>query len=216
MASLRKAKKQAKKEGRIFIDPTKERKQLIRSVKENVLETNRRLRRLDRKGFYNSFSSKKLFDRLDSGKIHTLQKVNGKVIGVTTDFKRLNMTDLTAIQRATDKFLKSATSTVSKTQRVIKQTKDSMFKTLKIKDDSLTMEDIETYYEMLGNNDFDYFNEKLGASEMWGLIDDAVDMDLKRKDKDKFLSMLNRYIDVSDKDVRKRALNLFDKYVIGG
>ena len=72
---MRKSKKQAKKEGRIFIDPTKERKELTRDINQLIKQTNKNLRSLNKKGFYNSFSSKKLFERL-RGKVNALMKEN--------------------------------------------------------------------------------------------------------------------------------------------
>ena len=81
----RKAKKQAKKEGRVFVEPEKlKRRRLAKQVQEQVNIVNKRLRRLDRKGFYNSFSSKKLFERLDTSKFNALQRINGKVVGILT------------------------------------------------------------------------------------------------------------------------------------
>lgn len=208
MASLRKAKKQAKKEGRVFVDPTAKRKKMIRELKLQIQETNRRLRALDRKGFYNSFSSKKLFDRL-GGKIGGLEKIGSKVIGVKIN-KNMNITDLTAVSRATRNFLASATSTPQKTKQVIERTKQSMYRTLKIKDDKLTMQDIETYYSMLGDKDFEYFAEQYGASEVWALIDDAVEQDLNEN---QFLKAFSRAISINDIDARKHAIALFNKYV---
>lgn len=209
MASLRKAKKQAKKEGRIFIDPTKEKKNLLRSVNEQVKLTNKRLKQLDNKSFYNSFSSKKLFERLDNGKISALNKQNGKVIGINVS-KKMNITQLTMIQKATKNFLGSATSSPYKIGRVIKNTKKSMFQTLKIKNDDLTMEDIESYYEMLGDKDFDTFNDKIGASEMWAIIDESIDAG---DNQNQFLKRLTSHIALNDVDLRKKAINLFNKYV---
>ena len=209
MASLRKAKKQAKKEGRIFIDPTKEKKTLLRNVNAQVKETNKRLRQLDRKGFYNSFASRKLFERLGSGKLNALEKQGKKIIGIKVK-KSLSITDLTAISRATRNFLQSSTSTPYKTKRVIKDTKKSMFKTLKIKNDDLTMEDIESYYEMLGDKDFDSFNELIGASEMWAIIDESIDAGDNRN---QFLKRLTSHITLNDVDLRKKAINIFNKYV---
>ena len=209
MASLRKAKKQAKKEGRVFIDPTKEKKQLLRSVNEQVRETNKRLRQLDKKGFYGSFSSRKLFDRLGGGKINALEKVNGKVVGVKVN-KKMNVTELTAINKATKNFLRSETSTPYKIGKVVKNTKKAMLKTLKTKNDDLTMEDIEFYYSMLGDSDFDYFADKIGSSDLWAIIDDAVD---RGDSEEQFIARLGRYISTNDADVKKKAINLFNKYV---
>lgn len=209
MASLRKAKKQAKKEGRVFVDPTKERKKLMREVTEQVRETNKRLRQLDRKGLYNTFSSKKLFERLGSGKLNALEKMGNKIAGIKVR-KKMTATELTAILKATSNFLKSATSSPYKTKKVIRETKKSMFKTLKIKDTKLTMEDIENYYNMLGDKDFDSFNEKIGASEMWAVIDDSIEAG---DNQNQFLSRLSSLITLNDVDLKKKAINIFNKYV---
>ena len=209
MASLRKAKKIAKKLGIDFVDPTKEKKKLLRVLKSQVKLTNKRLRQLDRKGFYNSFSSKKLFERLGTGKINALEKLGEKVVGIKIK-KNINMTEINAILRATGMFLRSATSSPFKTRQVIKKTKDSMFKTLKIKDDSLTMEDIEDYYNMLGDKDFDYFNDKVGASELWAVIEDAIE---SGDNQNQFLKRMNTLISLNDSDLVKKAINLFNKYV---
>lgn len=209
MASLRKAKKQAKKEGRIFIDPTKEKKDLLRIVNAQVKETNKRLRQLDRKGFYNSFSSKKLFERLGSGRINALEKSGDKITGIKVK-KNLTVTDLTAISKATRNFLNSSTSSPFKTKRLIRETKKSMFKTLKMKNDKLTMEDIETYYDMLGTEDFDYFADKYGSSEVWAVIEEAKEAG---DNQNEFLKRFNTVITLNDVDVKRKAINLFNKYV---
>ena len=79
MASLRKAKKQAKKEGRIFIDPTKEKKQLLRDVNQLIKQTNKSLRQLDRK-VLKEMSSKIFFLRL--------KKINLKIFWENTFINR--------------------------------------------------------------------------------------------------------------------------------
>lgn len=207
MASLRRAKKQAKKEGRVFVDPTKERKQLLRSINEQIRATNKNLRALDRKGFYNSFSSKKLFDSLgDKG---ALKKVNNRIVGVQVN-KKMSMTQLTAIQKATKTFLNSASSTPFKTKNLINRTKKAMFSTLKMKDDNLTREDIELYYKILGDKDFDLYSDKELSSEVWSLFEDSKE---KKYNENVFMKRLNEIIYINnDKDLVKQAKRLYKKY----
>ena len=210
MASLRKAKKQAKKEERVFVEPEKlKRRRLAKQVQQQVNIVNKRLRRLDRKGFYNSFSSKKLFDRLDTSKFNALQKINGKVVGIKLR-DDMTITDLNAVSRASRNFLASATSTPERLQRIIKKTKDSMYRTLKVKDDKLTMDDIEDYYNMLDDPDFDFYNEKIGASSTWRTIEDAVEHNDKQNE---FINRMNNLITIKDKDMLERVIRLFNKYV---
>lgn len=210
MASLRKAKKQAKKEGRVFTEPEKlKRRSLAKQVEKQVSLVNKRLRRLDKRGFYNSFSSKKLFERLGGEKFNALQKINGKVVGIKIR-DDMSITQLNAVSRASRNFLASATSTPDRINRVIKKTKESMFRTLKIKDDNLTMEDIESYYDMLGDKDFDYYNEKFGASTVWSVIEDAIEAD---DDQQAFIKRMNGLLTLNDKEMTDRVIRLFNKYV---
>lgn len=213
MASLRKAKKQAKKEGRKFENP-KVNKELKAKAMENIEKANKRLRSLDRSGNYNSFSSKKLFERLGSKKLNALnksKKVNrGKVLSIKLR-KNMTNTDLTAVIKATDQFLKSATSTTKGINKVIEKTKKSMYETLKAENKDITKEEIEAYYDMLGDKDFDYFNDKIGASEMWSILEDATEAGDNKND---FIKRLNNYITLGDEDVKNKALGLFNKYVL--
>lgn len=216
MASLRKAKKKAKKEGRVF-NPSNVKAELLDRARKSIEETNKRLRSLDRAGEYNTFASKKLFERLGSGKLNILKKARkinrGKVLGLKLNLG-LNNTDLTAIIKATAQFLKSATSTTKGINIVAEKTKKSMYETLKIQGKDITMQDIEDYYDMLGDRDFDYFNDKVGASEMWVVIEDAVEHEDSAT---RFLKRLNdmSIIDaMTDQDAKERALRLYTKYVL--
>lgn len=210
MASLRKAKKQAKKEGRVFVEPEKlKRRRLVKEVERQVSIVNNRLRRLDKKGFYNSFSSKKLFERLGGDKYNALQKINGKIVGIKIR-DDMTITQLNAVSRASRNFLASATSTPDRLSRIIKKTKDSMYKTLKLKDDDLTMKDIEDYYEMLGDKDFDYYNDKFGASTVWATIEDAIEAN---DDQQAFIKRMNNLLTLNDKEMTDRVIRLFNKYV---
>lgn len=211
MASLRKLKKQAKKEGRVFVLPEKvKRRRLVKKVESQVKIVNQRLKRLDKKGFYNSFSSKKLFERLGGDKYNALQKINGKVVGIKIR-DDMNITQLNAISRACRNFLASATSTPDRLQRVIKKTKDSMYKTLKLDPKhKFDMEDVENFYEMLGDKDFDYFNEKIGASSMWAAIDDAI---INNDEESDFIDRINNMISLNDEDVLLKVVRIFNKYI---
>ena len=212
MASLRRAKKEAKKRGEIFLNPKKqytEKEILRKSVESNVKETNKRLKELDQKGYYNSWASKKLFDRLD-GKVGALQKTKlGKVskVKVTSD---MNITQLTAVNRATKTFLQSETSTVKGIESVESRTKKSMYNTLKLKDNEITKDDIDVYYSMLSDPDFNYFADKYGSSDIWALIEEAKEYE---DSQEVFLRRFDTLITLNDEDVRQKAINLYNKYV---
>lgn len=216
MASIRKAKKQAKKEGRVFINPNRA-TSLYKQVQREIKEVNKRLRALEKSGNYNSYSSKKLFERLGSKKLNVLnksKKVNkGHVLGIKLR-KNMTNTDLAAVSKASNQFLRSATSTPKKLKKVVEQTKKSMYETLKAQGKDITKEDIEAYYEMLGDKDFDYFSDKVGASSMWAAIEDAIE---EEDTQDQFIKRLNNMnlINVmTDQDAKAKAIRLYEKYIL--
>lgn len=207
MASIRKAKKMG-----TYV-PKKVDKQLYQETREMVEKVNKRLRNLERGGNYNSYASKKLFTRLDAKSMGVLQKTRkGKHITSVKLTKQLTNTDLHAIQKASKQFLSSATSSSRGIENVSNRTKESMYKTLKIDPNmKITKEDVETYYEMLGNKDFDFFNEKIGASAMWGLMEDAKEMDATEN---QWLKIIENHGMSIDEDVRAKALRLYDRYIL--
>ena len=205
MASIRKAKKLG-----IYKAPkyTKERAKLIADTRKLVSEANRRLKGLNQAGYKGTWASKKLADRLDTKILNAWTK-QGKI----KVNKILTNTQLKAIQKATQQFMTSQTSKVSGIKKVKESTLDSLRATLS-KDIELDEMDVETAYEMLSNKDFDYFNnaDRIGASTMWALIEDAKEYD---QSEDTFISrLLNMYDSSNDLDAIERAKRLYDRYIL--
>lgn len=207
MASIRKAKKMGvyKK-----VDYNKD---LYRKVKEQVDKANARLRSLEKSGDYYSYASKKLFDRLDTQTLKVLSRYRkgGKISRINLT-RSLTNTQLIAIEKATKQFLVSQTSTPKGIRKVQDSTIKSIQTTLSEEDAlKVTEADAEFYYKMLGDNDFDYFSDKIGASTLWTLIDSAVD---GGETESQWISTLSRYINFSeDADVREKAISLYNKYI---
>ena len=205
MASIRKAKKLG-----IYKAPkyTKERAKLIADTRKLVSDANRRLKGLNQAGYKGTWASKKLADRLDTKVLNAWTK-QGKI----KVNKVLTNTQLKAIQKATQQFMSSQTSKVSGIKKVKESTLDSLRATLS-KDIELDEMDVETAYEMLSNKDFDYFNnaDRVGASTMWALIEDAKEYD---QTEDTFISrLLNMYDSSNDLDAIERAKRLYDRYIL--
>lgn len=205
MASIRKAKKLG-----IYKAPkyTKERAKLIADTRKLVSDANRRLKGLNQAGYKGTWASKKLADRLDTKILNAWTK-QGKI----KVNKILTNTQLKAIQKATQQFMTSQTSKVSGIKKVKESTLDSLRATLS-KDIELDEMDVESAYEMLSNKDFDYFNnaDRIGASTMWALIEDAKEYD---QSEDTFISrLLNMYDSSNDLDAIERAKRLYDRYIL--
>ena len=205
MASIRKAKKLG-----IYKTPkyTKDRAKLMSETRALVDKANRRLKGLKNVGYDKTYASKKLVKRLDTKNLKAITK-NGKI----KINKTLSNTQLKAIQKATRQFLESKTSTIKGIRDVKRSTLESLRATLS-KDVNLTELEIEDAYDMLSNKDFDYFNkeDRIGASTMWALIEDAIEEDKSEED---FVSSLFNIMDFSnDIDAIEKAKRLYDKYVL--
>lgn len=205
MVSIRKAKKLG-----IYKIPknTKDRARILKNTRELVSLANRRLKGLNNAGYKGTWASKKLSARLDT-KILKAWTKQGKI----KINKNLTNTQLKAIEKAIQQFLTSQTSKVSGIRKVKESTLDSLRATLS-SDTTLDEIDVETAYEMLSNKDFDYFNnaDRVGASTMWALIEDAKEYN---QSEDTFVNrLLNMYNSSNDLDARERAKRLYDRYIL--
>lgn len=205
MTSIRKAKKLG-----IYKVPksSKERIQLMNETRDLVSQVNRRLKGLNQAGYKGTWASKKLSNRLNSKKLKSWDKTGKIKLN-----KNLTNTQLIAIQKASRQFLESKTSTLKGIKSVSDATKDSLRSTLS-KDVQLKDVDVESAYEMLGNKDFDYFNDmdRIGASTMWALIEDAKEYN---QSENTFIRNLQNIWDFSnDLDAVEKARRLYDNYVL--
>lgn len=204
MASIRKAKKLG-----IYNPPkyTKERAKLMAETRKKVDQANKRLKGLNNAGYKGTWASKKLANRIDTKTLKAWSK-QGKI----KLNRNLTNTQLTAIQKATKQFLKSKTSTI----KGIRDTESATIKSIQatLSDEKrglVSKEDAEFYYDMLGEDDFDYFADKIGASTVWMLIDEAIENNDSEND---WISRLGGHITLNDLDIRDRAIRLYNKYIL--
>lgn len=203
MASIRKAKKLGTYKK---IPYTRERAKLMAETRKLVDEANRRLKGLNNAGYRGTWASKKLINRIDTKTLKAWDKTGKIKVN-----KNLTSTQLKAIQKATEQFLASKTSRIKGIEETKKATINSIKETLSEENrERVTEEDAEFYYDMLGDDDFDYFADKIGASTLWQLIDEAIEMN---DTEDSWLNRLGNYITLNDLDIRDRAIRLYNKYV---
>lgn len=213
MTSIRKAKKLG------IYKPKKVDAVLYRDVMKQVGETNKRLRQLQNKGEFNTWASKKLFNRLDDKNLSILKYNRGNRSKKRKDYyytiklnKNLTNTNLLDIQKSTRQFLVSKTSTLKGIEDVKRRTIKSIKDTLNEKDGKkVTQEDAEFYYDLLDNKDFDSFVDKIGASSMWNLVDTSIN---KKDSEENWINRLEMYaMTMNDTQMRTRAENLYKKYI---
>lgn len=195
------ARKRIKGRSRV---PTPESK-LLRSIEM----TNRKLNRLDSAGLYGSYASKKL--------LRTIQKEprvkynRGKRAKVTVNVKKLNASQIRYYQKVFTSFLESKTSSAFGIKDAESRTRAKLKESLsEIRDEDLTEQDVEDFYTLVEDNDFRYFADKIGDSDIYILVNEAKSRDLKKRP---FYEMLKQYMTVNTKEARDSARRLYEKYV---
>lgn len=196
------------------IVPTKEVKKQLQYEKDykiaqkQVQKVNARIKSLERKYTKGkgTWSVKLLRDRLDSQKYGAWKNNRVKID------KNMTRTQLIGIQRATSQFLASKTSTKEGVNEVREQTKESLYKTLKLQDDELTMSDIDDFYAILGDSDARPFLkiDSMGASALEVAITDAVSYN---DSEEQFIERLETFMTIADSEIREKAKRLYKKYV---
>ena len=171
-----------------------------------VKQANAKITKLNQAGYKSgTWASKKLNNRLQTDKYGAWHRGKIKINPNMTE------TQLLGVRKSINQFLASKTSTPKGITKVKSKTLKSLAQTLSEDDGKkLTSEDAEFYYDMLGEHDFDFFADKIGASTLWICIDEAIE---KGDTEDKWIKRLSNYITLNDEDYRERAIRLYDKYV---
>lgn len=180
---------------------------LERETRRLVNKANARLDSLQRRYKSGTWASKKLANRLSSNKMKMWSR--GKIkMG-----SNLTKTQMIGLNKAINQFLASATSTKKGIKKTREKTIESLQATLSTEDDEMSFEDAESFYEMFGDNDFNYIRDYVPASTLQACIEDAIEESDSEND---FIKRLEDYSDVSfnDLDMRDRAKSLFEKYVL--
>lgn len=181
---------------------------LERETRKLVNKANARLDSLQRRYKSGTWASKKLANRLSSNKMRMWSK-SGKIkIG-----KNPTKSQLLAVNKAVDQFLKSSTSTKKGINEVRKKTIESLRGTLSTEDEEMSYEDAEKFYEMFGEDNFSNIADKIGASALQAVIEDAIEENDSEND---FIKRLEIYggMSMNDLDIRSSAKVLYDKYVL--
>lgn len=190
------------------LSTTQSTNKLEKETRKLVSKANARLDALQRRFKSGTWASKKLANRLSAGKLKMWSR-QGKI----KLNKRMTNTQLLAVNKAVNQFLKSKTSTKQGISDVRERTIETLRRTLSDEVEELTYDEAETYYEMFGDNDFDTLADKIPSSALQNIIIDAIDEDDSLND---FIQRLEDYsgLSMNDLDLRERANRLYEKYVL--
>ena len=202
-------KRQARKKSLTArLSTTKSSDRLERETRKLVNKANARLDSLRRRYKSGTWASKKLANRLSSNKMNMWSKQGKIKLG-----KNPTKAQMIGLNKAINQFLSSATSTKKGIKSVRQKTIESLRGTLSIEDKEMSFEDVEKFYEMFGEDNFSNIADKIGASALQAVIEDAIEENDSSND---FMKRLETYagLSMNDLDLRESAKVLFEKYVL--
>ena len=190
------------------LSTTRDSQKLERETRKLVNKANARLDSLQRRYRSGTWATKKLANRLSSNKMKMWSKQGKIKLG-----KNPNRQQLLAVNKAVNQFLKSQTSTKKGISRIRQKTIESLRGTLSTEDKEMSYEDAEKFYEMFGEDNFSNIADKIGASALQAVIEDAIEENDSSND---FIKRLETYagLSMNDLDLRESANVLFEKYVL--
>lgn len=181
---------------------------LEKETRKLVSKANARLDSLQRRYKSGTFASKKLANRLSSNKMKMWSKQGKIKLG-----KKPNRQQLLAVNKAVNQFLKSQTSTKKGISKTIQKTIESLRSRLSTEDKEMSYEDASKFYEMFGEDNFSNIADKIGASALQAVIEDAIEENDSSSD---FIKRIETYagLSMNDLDIRESANVLYEKYVL--
>ena len=182
------------------IEQTPDEAILYRDLQKLVKRANRRLLRIEREtGEKGTFASKQLYDYLDSSNLKAVTK-KGRI----SLKKGYNVTQMQAIKKATEQYLKEPTSTV----RGVRRYKE---KVSKESGKPLDYNQANTIFQARKN--YTWIYDYLTPSEFWSIANVCREANWSVE---KFIDEISSYIDeVVDKDLRFSLIQLYN-YVMSG
>lgn len=174
-------------------------------------KVNKRLNRLDKGNVYGRYSSRKLLQFVNAEK-NILYSRKGKNKIKIRNMGKLTDSEKRLYQKQMERFLKSPTSSVQGVQKVKEDAMRKVKSTLSAETGvKLTDDDIEDFYNLINNNDdYKYLADQIPPSELYILMQHVKQNDGTADD---FISLLENYITVNNKNVRDRATRLITKFM---
>ena len=173
---------------------------------------NRKLMILERNRMLNTYSSKKLINRIGRDNAITYDR-KSKTAKIKVNVYKLNTSQLRYYQKVFDSFLKSKTSTPIGITETRAKAKESMRESLgEIVDREATEEDVDDFYNIVMDEDYNMLADMIDPSEMYALVSAAKDNNMTE---DKFMTMVKNHITTNNEDTRNAAKRIYNKFIRG-
>lgn len=176
---------------------------LFKEIRKDVIRVNKRLTLLERKGYRSgTWSSKDLSTRLSTDILKAWKNRRVKISS------SMNITQLKAVQRALDKFLRAKTSTAKGIRSVKDSTIESLEENFDMEDVELDRQDYEDIYSLFSSEEWKDLTQKMYSSDLIALMVDAREYNYSENE---FLERLETLIELEDLDISNQAGRLYNK-----
>ena len=180
------------------------------SLYVSIERTNKKLRQLKKGGKLGHYASKDLLRQLQQDNRVIISRNKKNILTIKT--ANLKPADIRYYKRALDTFRKNKSSSVMGIADIETRKRATLKNTLsQLTDADITDQDVEDFYDLVDNEDYRYFADKVGDSLIYILIEEAKDKSLSEES---FISMLEKYMTINSKEAREKASRLYKKWVL--
>lgn len=179
----------------------------------NIEKTNKALNRLEKVRAYGKYSSRKILN-LANAPAFKYKRRSFKKFKLAERPSKLTKSEQLLYLKSFEKFLKSETSKISGIKKAETEVKERVKKSLgEIAEKKLTDEDVEDFYDMMYDSDFNHITNYISPSDEFALIQEAKEQDYTEDKFTKALAQISN-IDNPSEDFRNKAKKLYNKYVL--
>ena len=171
---------------------------------------NKKLVRLERANLGGTYASKQLLQSLQGRK--SVKVGSRKARNRIKVIRSLSVTEKKYVNKKLNQFIQAETSTPTGIKRKRAEVRENVLQGLsKLVDRELTKQDLDDFYDLVENEDFQGLADMIGDSEMYVLVDEAKQKNLKSPND--FTKLLNKHMTSNTKEVRDKATRLFNKFI---
>ena len=196
----------------------KQAERLVKQTQRNISEVNSKLQSLARKNqVKNVWATRVLNEKLDSASLKKLNLIdkNGRLKKLP---KTLTKGQLNAINRATENFLISETSTKKGISQAEQKARNSIKDILGNEgndipdvEKNISDSEAETFRRFFWDKDFENLSDKMEYKTAMKEIKKSID---KGESKEEFFKRIENYVDFgNDTDFKRTLKNIYDKYI---
>lgn len=180
------------------------------SLYVSIERTNKKLRQLKKGGKLGHYASKDLLRQLQQDNRVIISRNKKNILTIKT--ANLKSADIRYYKRALDTFRKNKSSSVMGIADIETRKRATLKNTLsQLTDADITDQDIEDFYDLVDNDDFRYFADKITDSIVYILIEEAKE---KGASEETFINMLRGFMTINSEEVRAKASRLYKKWVL--